>query len=411
MHILYTSSTNDMSILPRILLGTIAKACLNPGSMGVMGILGANGPASSAFDIRPSRPRKILFASQGELDMLEPDLKSIGITEMAVAEQNLIRSMELYNSCMNDAQHSANVQIDPTSVSSSELLGNVLLAHGQAYGDPYVSEEYVPFGSWSPPNKKGDLPVRWYSQPPDDPNSWRPSELLGWRTNLERALLREDEAKVNEIVNKRNANDIREFVECRMLLTKAAKRGLITAMKLLIEKCNASVEGAQAPDAKSWWLAVQDASGNCDSLTPLHQACRDGQVESVKYLLDKGADMCRIDRSNLRGSALHHAISGGQTECCRVLCERGADLTYEGYGGEAIDISELVVGNDVFRGRVQEKMQQILREYDQRCSYCRASNPPKTCPCKKERYCDANCQKKRWKYHKKYHKEVVGGTA
>ena len=95
MHILYTSSTNDMSILPRILLGTIAKACLKPGSMGVMDMLGANGPASSAFDIRPSRPRKILFASQGELDMLEPDLQGIGITQIAVAERNLIRSMEL----------------------------------------------------------------------------------------------------------------------------------------------------------------------------------------------------------------------------------------------------------------------------------------------------------------------------
>lgn len=93
---------------------------------------------------------------------------------------------------------------------------------------------------------------------------------------------------------------------------------------------------------------------------------------------------------------------------CKVLCERGADLTYEGYGGDAIEISHLCAQGDIYRTRVQEKMQQILREYDMRCSTCKHPNPAKVCPCGKERYCDTQCQKKRWKSHKAYHKEIVG---
>jgi hypothetical protein len=103
--------------------------------------------------------------------------------------------------------------------------------------------------------------------------------------------LREDAAKVREIVAKRDPAMVREYAECRMLLTKCAQRGLIEACKLLILNCKASVEGAQTPDSKSWWLNIQNASGNCDCLTLLHQASRHGQLESVWLLLDHGADV------------------------------------------------------------------------------------------------------------------------
>jgi hypothetical protein len=362
--------------------------------MGTMSVLG----------VRPCRPRKVLLATQGELDMLEPDLRSIGITEMGVAEQSLIRSLEIHSSVMNDAQY--DVRSDP--MGGPQAMGHAIMAQTQARYEPYVDEEPVSLGRWRPPTEEGDFPARWFARPPNDPFSYRPTALCGWRTNLERAILREDTAKVNEIVNKYNAADIREYVECRMLLTKCAQRGLITACKLLIDKCGASTEGAQAPDSESWWLEVQDASGNCDSLTPLQQAARNGQVESVKLLLDKGAEIDRIDKSNLRATALHHAISGRQTECCQVLCERGANLRYKGSGGDALGISEMLADQDKFSERVQEKMQQILREFDSRCSACRAPNPAKTCPCRKERYCDAACQKERWRKHKEYHRKVVG---
>ena len=137
---------------------------------------------------------------------------------------------------------------------------------------------------------------------------------------------------------------------------------------------------------------------------------RNGELETVRLLLEHGANVNQIDRSEIRGSPLHHAVSMGEIDCVKLLCEHGADHTYAGFGGEGLDISEMVVGGDVFTQRVQTKVDQILREYDARCSYCRKSDPLKQCPCKKERYCDASCQRKRWKLHKKYHKEIVGGT-
>lgn len=364
--------------------------------------------AASAFDIRPSRPRKILFTTRGEVEMLRDDLENMGIKQLDVADQALIRSFELYASAMNDVNRSSG-HIERTMNAVPSALGHELLAHNQAMYEPYVSEEPMPLGSFVPPSEPGDLPARWYTRPPEDINEWKPTELLGWRTNLERAILREDTNKVKEIVSKRNASDIREFVECRMLLTKCAQRGLIEACKLLMNECKANVEGAQAPDAEPWWIDVQNHSGNFGSLTPFHQAARNGQLQSLKLLLQHGAEINRIDKSEIRGSALHHAVSTGQIDCVQFLCENGADHTYEGHGGEALDISELVAGGDEYRRRVQEKVQQILREFDTRCSSCRHPNPSKFCPCRKERYCGSQCQRARWKMHKKYHKEVLEG--
>eukprot|EP00584_Thalassiosira_punctigera_P010848 CAMPEP_0172546148 /NCGR_PEP_ID=MMETSP1067-20121228/15959_1 /TAXON_ID=265564 ORGANISM="Thalassiosira punctigera, Strain Tpunct2005C2" /NCGR_SAMPLE_ID=MMETSP1067 /ASSEMBLY_ACC=CAM_ASM_000444 /LENGTH=524 /DNA_ID=CAMNT_0013333033 /DNA_START=58 /DNA_END=1632 /DNA_ORIENTATION=- len=393
---------NTMSTRPRVLLGTIAKACLSPGTMGMPMM----SEAANAFDIRPSRPIKILLQTRGEVEMLAPDLRKMGIKKVGVAEQALVRSIELHSSAMNDAQYDDNPLTNP----SPSAMGRTILAQADSMSEPYVDEEPTPFGRWRPPAEPGDFPARWFARPPENVNSWRPTALLGWRTNLERAVLREDAARVREIVRARDADDVREFVECRMLLTKCAQRGLIVACELLLDECGAGVEGAQGtPDAPSWWMEVRNSSGNYGSLTPLHQAARNGMSVAVTLLLDRGADVDRVDESSVRGTALHHAVSGGQVDCCRVLCERGADHVYEGAGGDALAISELCAEGDVYRGRVQEKMQRVLREFDPRCSYCRRPNPAKNCPCRKERYCDANCQRGRWKKHKKYHKEIVGG--
>ena len=149
---------------------------------------------------------------------------------------------------------------------------------------PYVSEERVSLGGWSPPNEPGDFPLCWYARPPSDPTSYRPTTLCGWRTNLERAVLREDSDNVKRIVSKYNSNHVREYVECRMLLTKMAQRGMVNACRLLIVECGASVEGAQAPDAKGWWKGIQNNSGNYQDLTPLHQAARNGKLETVRSI-------------------------------------------------------------------------------------------------------------------------------
>lgn len=262
--------------------------------------------------------------------MIAPDLRRMGIKKLDVAEQALQRSVELKESEMNDGLHATSAAANDCLMNPSpRALGRTIFAHANALAEPYVEEPDEPYdlGRWIPPNELGGFPARWFARPPDNVN-YRPSALCGWRTNLERAILREDVAKVKEIVAKRNKRDVREYVECRMLLTKCAQRGLIVACKLLIEDCAASVEGAQAPDAESWWIGIQDVSGNYESLTPLHQAARNGQVETLRFLLDHGADINRIDKAHIRGSALHYAVSGGQIDCCRILCERGADLTY-----------------------------------------------------------------------------------
>ena len=308
-----------MTTRHHLLLGTIAKACLTPGGTG-------DNISSQLFNTRPTRPRKILFQSQRDVAMLSPDLHDLGIDDIAVAELPLRRSIELYESEQNDARNE--IGFDP--LAGPQALGMTLIQQAELSRNPYVDEPDEPYdlGSWSPPRERGKFPARWFARPPDDTDSYRPTSLLGWRTNLERAILREDATKVKEIVAKRDATMIREYVECRMLLTKCAMRGLLEACKLLIEDCNASVEGAQAPDSKSWWNDIQNRSGNIDDLTPLQHASRNGQLESMKLLLDYGADVNRIDKASIRGSALHHAISQGQIECCRLLIERGADLTY-----------------------------------------------------------------------------------
>jgi hypothetical protein len=184
-------------------------------------------------------------------------------------------------------------------------------------------------------------------------------------------------------------------------------RGMVNACKLLLDDCGANVEGAQAPDAKGWWKDIQNNSGNYRDLTPLHQAARNGKLEVCRLLLDHGANINQIDKDTVRGSPLQHAVSMGEIDCVKLLCERGADHTHVGLGGEALDISEMMAQENVYKRRAQEKVQQILREYDPRCSFCRQPNPPKQCPCKKERYCDAECQRGRWKLHKKYHKTLI----
>ncbi|KAL7492216.1 hypothetical protein ACHAWT_003856 [Skeletonema menzelii] len=392
----------------RLLLGTLAQACLEP--------MGGNLSALAMFPVEmrsrmqnlypPARPAKVLVQTRGYVEMLRDDLQEMGISNVDVAEQNIIQSCELFASSQNtarDGRHNLADNVENMGDPRAMATHLMNLAEG-----PYVSEEHESLRGWNPPNEPGDFPRHWYAQPPKDPNSYRPTTLCGWRTNLERAVLGQDREVVERITSQYSASDVREYVECRMLLTKAAMRGMVNACKLLIDECGASVEGAQAPDAKRWWKDIQNQSGNYHDMTPLHQAAQNGKVATLRLLLDYGANINQIDRTELRASALQHAVSKGEIDCVQLLCERGADHTHMSLGGsEALDVSEMMAQSDVGKKRVQEKVQQILREYDPRCSYCREPNPQKRCPCKKERYCDATCQKNRWKLHKKYHRHLT----
>ncbi|MFN2420649.1 MAG: ankyrin repeat domain-containing protein [Gemmatimonadota bacterium] len=60
--------------------------------------------------------------------------------------------------------------------------------------------------------------------------------------------------------------------------------------------------------------------------TPLHRAASAGSIESVRLLLDAGAD----PNAGPRGTALAGAALGGHVEVARLLVERGADIGQTG---------------------------------------------------------------------------------
>lgn len=49
-----------------------------------------------------------------------------------------------------------------------------------------------------------------------------------------------------------------------------------------------------------------------------------GQVETVQFLLDSGADINKKD--NMRWSALHHAVTSGGANVTKLLIDNGADV-------------------------------------------------------------------------------------
>ncbi|KAL7455728.1 hypothetical protein ACHAWC_007670 [Mediolabrus comicus] len=388
---IFDTSRNEPRTKVRILLGTLAKACLEPlvgpGGMSIV-------PQQMRGMFPPSRPVKVLFQTSGYVEMLRDELKEMGIRNVDVAEQNIIQSCELFSSSQNMPKDGPNMLDNPELIGDPRAMANRLMEQVEG---PYVSEERESLRGWVPP-----------SEPASERSEFIPTNIYMWLENEFRTCsARRRHGGLKRITSKYSASDVREYVECRMLLTKMAMRGMVNACKLLLDDCGANVEGAQAPDAKGWWKDIQNNSGNYRDLTPLHQAARNGKLEVCRLLLDHGANINQIDKDTVRGSPLHHAVSMGEIDCVKLLCERGADHTHVGLGGEALDISEMMAQENVYKRRAQEKVQQILREYDPRCSFCRQPNPPKQCPCKKERYCDAECQRGRWKLHKKYHKTII----
>jgi ankyrin repeat protein len=69
---------------------------------------------------------------------------------------------------------------------------------------------------------------------------------------------------------------------------------------------------------------VTDAQSRCAEESPLHIACRAGDLKIVHALLDHGA---RIDAENhLRQTSLHLAVANGRSDVVRVLLARNAQV-------------------------------------------------------------------------------------
>ncbi|XP_071396241.1 protein phosphatase 1 regulatory subunit 12C [Centroberyx affinis] len=92
---------------------------------------------------------------------------------------------------------------------------------------------------------------------------------------------------------------------------------------------------------------------NADGITALHQACIDGSVEMVSFLLDQGANVNQVDSEGW--TPLHVAASCGHLDIADFLLQQGASLSAVNCDGDVpLDIAE------------DEATESLLQEYTQR---------------------------------------------
>ncbi|XP_026789107.3 protein phosphatase 1 regulatory subunit 12C [Pangasianodon hypophthalmus] len=89
---------------------------------------------------------------------------------------------------------------------------------------------------------------------------------------------------------------------------------------------------------------------NADGITALHQACIDGSIEVVAFLLSRGANVNQVD--NEGWTPLHVAASCGNIEIAEYLLQQGASLSSVNCDGDVpLDIAE------------DEAMEALLQEH------------------------------------------------
>lgn len=275
----------------------------------------------------------------------------------------------------------------------------------------YVSETPKPLRNFTPDIA---VPRHWICRPPANEDNYRMTDLFGWRTNLERAVVHMDEAKVKQITDTHSAHDVREYCEIRLLLTKMASKGLVRACKLLLDYCRVSPDGARDADFPFEWKKYLEGSGLSDQKeSPLLIAAQHGHYDVCKILLEYQASI-HIKDDITSSIALHHAMSQGHIDVVELLCQHNSDISDPNYMGmDAIDLIEMFKSPqhlNLSGGSLKQcqKIEEILREYDNRCSYCKEKPIiMRRCPCHKERYCGVECQKGRWADHRALHQKVI----
>ncbi|KAM4751405.1 protein phosphatase 1 regulatory subunit 12C [Anableps anableps] len=92
---------------------------------------------------------------------------------------------------------------------------------------------------------------------------------------------------------------------------------------------------------------------NADGITALHQACIDGSMEIVTFLLEHGADVNQVDSEGW--TPLHVASSCGYPDIAEFLLQKGASLTAVNCDGDVpLDIA------------LDETTESLLHDYTQR---------------------------------------------
>lgn len=71
---------------------------------------------------------------------------------------------------------------------------------------------------------------------------------------------------------------------------------------------------------------------NISGVTALTQSALDGRIDSVKFLVELGADVNKKDRFGW--APLHYAASEGYDDICRYLLEHGADSSVKTKQGQ-----------------------------------------------------------------------------
>uniref|UniRef100_A0A1A7WKB1 Protein phosphatase 1 regulatory subunit n=1 Tax=Iconisemion striatum TaxID=60296 RepID=A0A1A7WKB1_9TELE len=99
-------------------------------------------------------------------------------------------------------------------------------------------------------------------------------------------------------------------------------------------------------------LDIVDCS-NADGITALHQACIDGSIEMVTFLVDHGASVNQVDSEGW--TPLHVASSCGNPDIVEFLLQKGASLTAVNCDGD--------VPHDI---ALDEATDSLLQEYSQK---------------------------------------------
>lgn len=89
---------------------------------------------------------------------------------------------------------------------------------------------------------------------------------------------------------------------------------------------------------------------NISGVTALTQSALDGRIESVKFLVELGADVNKKDRFGW--APLHYAASEGYQDICRYLLKHGADSSLRTKQGESA--AELADDQNIVRMLVEE---------------------------------------------------------
>lgn len=146
---------------------------------------------------------------------------------------------------------------------------------------------------------------------------------------MELACNRGDKGKVKELAKKHSANLVRNYAKRRMLLSIAAKKGLLSTCKVLIEVAGVGIDEVRSADNRAEWRAAQKSSGDnndLEGMTPLAYACKEGNTAVVKYLLNQIATINIFSMSHHHAMPLHYAVLNGYLDVVKLLVRSGAEL-------------------------------------------------------------------------------------